>query len=126
MSTKRNLLLTGLKKATIEMVLLKLLSESDMYGYQITQEVKKRSSGLYTILEGSMYPILYRLHEQHYISDYEKRGGRRQIRVYYHLEDSGREHLNKMLDEYHEFLDIISFLLSSESGDVYQSENKIK
>ena len=54
--------LTGtIKKAVIELMILKLLSEEDMYGYQITQELKKRSSGQFTILEGSMYPILYRL-----------------------------------------------------------------
>lgn len=124
MRSKKSQLLTGLKKATIEMILLKLLSESDMYGYQLTQEVKKRSSNLYTILEGSMYPILYRLCDNHYISDYEKKVGRRQVRVYYHLENSGKEYLEQLLLEYHHFLDVISFLLDSKSGDIYETTEK--
>lgn len=120
MRAKKNQLLSGLKKATIEMMLLKLLSEHDMYGYQMTQEMKKRSSGLYTLLEGSMYPILYRLTDQGHISSYETKVGKRQTRVYYHLEASGLEHLNSLLSDYHEFLNIISFLLDSKEGDIYE------
>lgn len=111
-----------LKKATIEMMLLKLLSETDMYGYQMTQELKKRSSGIYTILEGSMYPILYRLAEQHYISFYEKKVTQRQTRIYYHLEGKGLEYLEYLISNYNYFCDIISFLLSSNTGDIYQAK----
>ena len=77
---------SAIKKATIEMLLLKLLAEQDMYGYQLSQELKKRSKENYVILEGSMYPILYRLTDQKYISFYEQKVGKRQTRVYYHLE----------------------------------------
>lgn len=126
MRAKKNQLLSGLKKATIEMLLLKLLSENDMYGYQMTQEMKKRSSGTYTILEGSMYPILYRLTDQNYISFYEKKVGKRQIRVYYHLEPAGQKYLNELITNYHEFLSIISFLLSSKEGEIYGEQNSEK
>ena len=108
------------KKATIEMMLLKLLSEEDMYGYQMSQELKKRSSGIYTLLEGSMYPILYRLSDQEYISFYEKKVTQRQSRIYYHLEAKGLEYLNQLISDYNEFSNVISFLLSSNSGDTYQ------
>ena len=93
MEKKKLNLETTLKKATIEMLLLNLLKEQDMYGYQLSQELKKRSSGLYTILEGSMYPILYRLNDSGYISFFEK-AGRRQTRIYYHLEDNGLMYLD--------------------------------
>lgn len=120
MELQKSQLTTGLKKATIEMLLLKLLSESDMYGYQMTQELKKRSTGIYTLLEGSMYPILYRLSDQEYISFYEKKVTQRQSRVYYHLEEKGAQYLKQLLSNYELFLDVISFLLYSETGDVYQ------
>lgn len=118
----RSQLLAGLKKATIEMLLLKLLTEEDMYGYQMTQQLKKRSSGLYTILEGSMYPILYRLEEQGYISFYEQKVGKRQTRIYYHLEDSGRKYLAEVHDAYRQALAVVNFLYESEEGDVYENE----
>lgn len=120
MNKQKSQLISGLKKATIEMLLLKMLSESDMYGYHLSQELKKRSSNLYTVLEGSMYPILYRLKEQGFISLYEKRGEKRQIRVYYHLEESGREYLSQLITSYNEYTAVISFLLNSEKGDIYE------
>lgn len=111
----------GLKKATIEMVLLNFLTESDKYGYQLSQECKKRSEGQYGILEGSMYPILYRLEEAGHISSYEKRVGKRLSRVYYHLEDSGFIHLDQLKQEYHHYLQIIDDLLAP-IGEEIQTE----
>lgn len=117
---KKTQLLGGLKKATIEMLLLRMLMEQDMYGYQMTQELKKRSSGRYTVLEGSMYPILYRLCDQGYITSYEKKVGKRLTRVYYRVEEEGRKYYEGLLRDYEEFLDLISFLLDSKEGDVCQ------
>ena len=122
MLNPRSQLLGGLKKATIEMILLKLLKEQDMYGYQMTQQVKKRSNGLYTILEGSMYPILYRLEEQGYISCYEQKVGKRQTRVYYHLEDRGKAYLSEVHSVYEQALSVINFLYGSKEGDVLEYE----
>lgn len=121
MNKNKSQLISGFKKATIEMILLKFLSESDMYGYQLTQEVKKRSNGLYTILEGSMYPILYRLTEQNFVSFQEVKTGKRQVRVYYHLEDSGKDYYKELKTSYEEYSAVISFLLSSAEGDIYGS-----
>ena len=111
---------TTLKKATIEMLLLKLLSEQDMYGYQLSQELKKRSNGDYIILEGSMYPILYRLTDQNYISFYEQKVGKRQTRVYYHLEPAGQAYFHAMRQEYEAYIHLIGFLLSSHEGECYE------
>lgn len=120
--TKSNLL-SNLKKATIEMFLLKLLSEHDMYGYQLSQELKKRSDGRYSILEGSMYPILYRLSDQKQISFYEEKAGKRQTRVYYHLEPSGLDYLNELKRSYFAYTDMITFLLHSNEGEVYEEQS---
>ncbi len=123
MSVQKSQLISGMKKATIEMLLLRLLSEGDMYGYQLTQEFKKRSAGIYTILEGSMYPILYRLTEQNYIFSYERKVGKRQIRIYYHLNEEGKVYLEKLVSSYHEFSNVIEFLLSAKEGEQYEPEN---
>lgn len=111
---------TVLKKATIEMLLLKLLSEQDMYGYQLSQELKKRSSGFYVILEGSMYPILYRLTDQKYISFYQKQVGKRQTRIYYHLEQLGRDYYQSLRKEYKDYIELINYLLDSKEGEYYE------
>lgn len=109
----------NIKKAIIEMLILKLLSESDMYGYQITQEFKKRSNNHFTVLEGSMYPILYRLTDSGCISSYEKKIGIRQTRVYYHMETSGLERFEEMQEEFHHAIKVAEFLLQSSEGDYF-------
>jgi len=101
----------NIKKAIIEMLILKFINESDKYGYQITQEFKKRSNGKFSILEGSMYPILYRLEESNFISQYEKLVGKRRTRVYYHLEEPGKEYLKDLISDYIEIRDGIDKIL---------------
>ncbi|MBQ5321102.1 MAG: helix-turn-helix transcriptional regulator [Oscillospiraceae bacterium] len=71
-----------------------------MYGYQLSQELIKRSNGLYSLQESSMYPTLYRLLEKGLISDRQEKVGKRRVRVYYHLENAGREHLENIKKEY--------------------------
>ena len=56
------------KKGSVEMLMLHILQEADCYGYEIAQNIKERSGGRITVLEGSMYPILYRLEEAGFIS----------------------------------------------------------
>lgn len=124
MEKQKTSLLTNLKKSTIEMMLLKLLSEEDMYGYQLSQELKKRSNGNYTILEGSMYPILYRLSDQQHISFFEEKVGKRQTRVYYHLEPSGYQYLEELKQSYHDYIKMVDFLLASNKGDIYETQDE--
>lgn len=48
----------NIKRGTAEMLILALLVEQDRYGYQICQEMAKRSDGTVILQEGSVYPIL--------------------------------------------------------------------
>ena len=50
------------KRATSPLVVLCLLRDGAMYGYQISQEMDVRSNGRFTI--AVLYPILYRHLEQ--------------------------------------------------------------
>ena len=99
------------KKGSVEMLMLHILQESDCYGYEIAQNIKERSGGRITVLEGSMYPILYRLEEAGFISQYEKLVGKRRTRVYYHLEDAGKAQLESLLNDYNEVRTGIDMIL---------------
>ena len=62
-----------LKKGVIEILILSLLSEDKMYGYQLIQELDTRSNGVFKMKEGTLYPVLYRLEDSGYIeSSWEK------------------------------------------------------
>lgn len=88
------------KKGLIEMLLLKVLSVQDCYGYQITQILKKVSNNTIVVREPSMYPILYRLLEKQLISSYTGKGNGRMKRVYYHIEEEGKHELDKQIEAY--------------------------
>ena len=90
----------GIKRGTVELLILTLLQDKDMYGYQLSQELTRRSNGLYTLQESSMYPTLYRLVEKGMITDRREQVGRRKVRVYYHLDETGKKHVKALRDEY--------------------------
>lgn len=90
----------GIKRGTVEVLVLTLLQDSDMYGYQISQELATRSNGLYVLAESSLYPTLYRLLEKKVITDRQEKVGIRRTRVYYHLEKKGEEYLKAIRAEY--------------------------
>ncbi|MCH5323968.1 MAG: PadR family transcriptional regulator [Eubacterium sp.] len=88
------------KRGSLEMLILHLLLDEEMYGYQLTQEISIRSNGTFKITEGSMYPTLYRLVDKGLISDRLELVGRRRTRVYYRIEEKGKEYLKKLRKEY--------------------------
>lgn len=107
----------NLKKGCVELLLLSILSEDDMYGYQITQEMMKRSDGFLCISEGTMYPTLHKLEEKKYISSYEKQTGKRMRRVYYHIEPEGKRRLQELIREYQDLTQsILNFIGAPQSG----------
>ncbi|MCL1789155.1 MAG: PadR family transcriptional regulator [Oscillospiraceae bacterium] len=65
-----------------------------MYGYQLSQELSKRSNSFFVIQEGSMYPVLYRMLNKELISERKELVGKRRTRVYYHIEPLGLKYSN--------------------------------
>ncbi len=88
------------RRGLLPIIILQLLQEKDMYGYQLVQETGRRSHGRIITQEGSLYPVLYRLVAGGYLSERKVPRGEKMIRVYYHLEESGREYLEKLIEEY--------------------------
>lgn len=92
--------LPNFQKGVASLVILSLLQREDMYGYQLVQETQRQSGGRLSTQEGSLYPVLYRLQEQGYISDRKELVGKRMTRVYYHIEPTGEAYLQKLIAEY--------------------------
>lgn len=110
---------SNFKKGAVEMLLLHILdAKGDCYGYQLSQLIKEISNGCIAYPEGSLYPALYKLIEKEYISDYKKQTGKRMIKVYYHIEDSGKERLEVLRNDYmsttNSILQILNYDFQSE------------
>lgn len=52
-----------MKKGVLDMLVLKLLESEPRYGYQIIQELKDKSGDVFSLKDGTLYPILYRLED---------------------------------------------------------------
>ena len=72
-------------------IILKLLMDSDKYGYEISKLIQTNSSGEYLLKEATMYSSLKRLEGDGNITSYwgdETQGGRRR---YYRITKKGRQ-----------------------------------
>ena len=89
------------KRATSPLVVLRLLMEKPMYGYELTQEMKQRSGGAFTI--SVLYPVLYRLEDAGLLTSevLAPPGGR--AKKYYRITDAGRRTLAQMQQFWQEY-----------------------
>ena len=111
-----------LKKGVIEILILKLLSRENRYGYQLLQDLDTKSGGVFKMKEGTLYPVLYRLEDSREIESYweqepritapeEKRGIPRK---YYRITDKGRTDLVKMIEDLNTLVKSINSVLEEE------------
>lgn len=56
-------LLQQLKKGVLEMLVLEIICQQPTYGYDLMSKLRARSSDLFALKEGTLYPILYRLED---------------------------------------------------------------
>ena len=56
-------LLQQLKKGVLEMLVLEIICRKPTYGYELMTRLKVCSGDLFTLKEGTLYPILYRLED---------------------------------------------------------------
>ncbi len=115
---------SNFRRGSVELLVLHLLSQRDYYGYELTQTMKTQTDGILDIPVGSLYPALYKLIDNGYISDYKKQVGKRLTRVYYHIESTGREHLKNLLEDYYTTNRAIQSILNYNNEEDYPYERK--
>ena len=87
------------KRGTVDLVVLSVLRDKDMYGYEIVKAIEEKSGGRFQLPLGTLYPVLYRFLENGYLSDRDEIVNKR-LRKYYHLEKKGEEFYEATLAEY--------------------------
>lgn len=86
-----------LKKGVLEILVLQLLFQEEMYGYQIIMRMKDISEGMFDMREGTLYPILYRLEDEQLVeSQWSMPCGKEVSRKYYHITPKGIETLKSL------------------------------
>jgi PadR family transcriptional regulator PadR len=101
-----------IRKGSTELLLLSLLAERPMYGYQISQELERRSKGYFEIKEGLLYPTLHRMEKEGLISSYWQTAGEARRRKYYTLTERGSKMLREQTAEWQNFIDVMLAMIS--------------
>ncbi len=99
-------------KGTLVPITLKLLSEREMYGYEIIKEVNARSDEVLTWKEAALYPWLHRLEQEKLIRSQWRTGDTGRRRKYYALTKKGHKALAGQTAEWTDFSQAVSSILS--------------
>ena len=92
-----------LLKGSTSIMILKIISEGDSYGYEITQVLYARSNEFFKLNEGTLYPILHSMEKEGYIESYRKTSESGRERKYYRITLAGEKHLASQIEEWQAF-----------------------
>jgi PadR family transcriptional regulator, regulatory protein PadR len=104
-------------KGSTSLILLQLLVEKDMYGYEIVKEMEKRSGHILQVKEGTLYPALHKLEKQQYIEAYWQQQEKGPDRKYYRITEIGKEILAEKTSEWNSFVSVIDKVIGRKGYD---------
>lgn len=110
MGEKGNDLLQG----TLDMLILKAVSLGPLHGYGVLLRIQQISSERLAILQGSLYPALYRLEHQGAIASEWGESENNRRAKYYRLTDLGRARLDEQTEKWKRMSGIIGDILGAE------------
>ena len=100
-----------LTKGSSALLVLSVLEKEDMYGYKIIKEIEMRSEYVFTLKEGTLYPILHAFEKDGYVESYwEGQEGERR-RKFYHITSKGIKVLNENKQEWMSYSKAVSRVL---------------
>lgn len=95
---------------SLDLLILHLLGERDMYGYEMVTELARRSRDVFKMKEGTLYPLLHRLEKEGALSAWEEQAEGR-TRRYYHLTRRGRELLRERTEDWERYAGAVNAVL---------------
>lgn len=101
-----------IRKGSTELLILSLLAAEPMYGYQIIQELSRRSEGYFEMKEGLLYPTLHRMQKEGLLASEWRKASTARRRKYYMITPKGRGMLGKQTAEWQTFMEQLQNLLA--------------
>ena len=87
-----------LKKGSVQLCLLALLTREQKYGFQIVKELRELSGGFFDLKEGTLYPALRRLEERGFVESHWVEPESGVPRKYYKIAERGRRALEEAIN----------------------------
>lgn len=103
----------ALLSGSTAMLILKLLEEKDMYGYEMIEELRKRSQNVFELKAGTLYPLLHLLEEKSLLTSYEKAVNGK-TRKYYGVTKEGKRYFQQKKEEWTHFTDAVNSIICME------------
>jgi PadR family transcriptional regulator PadR len=113
---------TQLRRGVVGPCILALLSTAPRYGLQLVKELD--SVGQLLSSQGTVYPLLNRLHEAGLVSSYWEVSDSERPRRYYEITTAGRRELSEFRDDWAQFAGAVSTLLASTTELSSESETQ--
>lgn len=92
------------------LLLLQLLSEKKMYGYEMIEVLRERSMNVFEMKAGTLYPILHTLEDKGFLET-EEREVSGKTRKYYCITKTGRKELQARREEWNTYQTAVSRVL---------------
>ena len=101
----------SLISGSMTMLLLRLLDEKDMYGYEMIDTLRKKSNNVFELKAGTLYPLLHTLEEKGMLKSYEQDFAGK-TRKYYSITKEGKGVLEQKTSEWNEYKNAVSSVLA--------------
>lgn len=101
----------SLLSGSTPLLILSLLKDGDKYGYEMIEELAKRSDDTFQLKEGTLYPLLHALEKEGFVRSYSKVAPSGRERKYYQLTNSGRINLEHKEEEWVLFSEKVNAVL---------------
>lgn len=85
------------------LLVLSLLKDGEKYGYEMISELDRRSENVFSLKEGTLYPLLHSLEKEGLIVSSLKVAESGRERKYYSLTKKGAVRLSEKTDEWRTF-----------------------
>ena len=102
-----------LLQGTLEMLILKAISMGPLHGYGILLRIEQISKGRLEIQQGSLYPALYRLEHQGWISSEWGTSENKRKAKYYRLTPLGKRGLHSETEKWNRLTGVIAGILKA-------------
>lgn len=103
----------SLLSGSTPLLVLSLLKNEDMYGYQMAEELARRSEDTFQLKEGTLYPLLHALEKNKLVTSYTKESPGGRERKYYRLTDDGRAQLEHKTQEWRLFSEKVNAVIGA-------------
>ncbi|HYL62231.1 MAG TPA: PadR family transcriptional regulator [Candidatus Methylomirabilis sp.] len=107
-----------LLQGTLDMLILKAVSLGPLHGYGVLLRIQQISKDRLEIQQGSLYPALYRLEHQGWITSEWGESENKRKAKYYRLTGAGKRRLQSETENWNRMADVIAGILGTKAEEV--------